>query len=174
VPGAENHVPSFTQPSPSGAPGASLALVWRAGAPPNIRSFDPEGDGEENADEAPLAVDGDPSTSWRTDRYKGDPRFGRLKQGVGLLLDLGHPVSVREARIAVAAPGIALQVRAADSPGAAATDYTLVGQATATGTAITIKPARPTTARYWLVWVTKLAPDGGGYRANIAEIALLG
>ena len=37
----------------------------------------------------PLAYDGDPSTAWSTLEYRGSPNFGNLKDGVGLLLDLG-------------------------------------------------------------------------------------
>ena len=57
--------------------------------------FDPEGDGEpENDSDVPLAFDGDPSTAWSTLEYRGSPDFGNLKDGVGLLLDLGD-VAVR-------------------------------------------------------------------------------
>ena len=52
--------------------------------------FDPGGDGEpENPDDVPLAFDGDPATAWSTLEYRGSPAFGNLKDGVGLLLDLG-------------------------------------------------------------------------------------
>ncbi len=46
------------------------------------------GDGTENDDLLPLAFDGDPATAWRSDTYRA-PGFGRLKPGVGLLVDLG-------------------------------------------------------------------------------------
>ena len=52
--------------------------------------FDPQGDPpEENPELAPLAVDGDPATSWRTATYLQNFGPGGLKTGVGLVLDLG-------------------------------------------------------------------------------------
>ena len=52
--------------------------------------FDPQGDPPaENPDLAPLAVDGDPATAWRTLAYKQNFGPGGLKTGVGLVLDLG-------------------------------------------------------------------------------------
>src|SRR4051794_36049495 len=47
-----------------------------------VGAYDPEGDGHENDDLAPLAVDGDASTFWKTEHYHS---FG--KTGVGLVLD---------------------------------------------------------------------------------------
>src|SRR5262245_11161564 len=47
-----------------------------------VGAYDPEGDGHENDDLAPLAVDGDRTTFWKTERYHS---FG--KTGVGLVLD---------------------------------------------------------------------------------------
>ena len=47
-----------------------------------VGAYDPEGDDHENDDLAPLAVDGDTSTFWKTEHYHS---FG--KTGVGLVLD---------------------------------------------------------------------------------------
>jgi putative peptidoglycan lipid II flippase len=52
--------------------------------------FDPGGDGApENNDEVPLSFDGDPVTAWPTLTYQGSPAFGNLKDGVGVVYDLG-------------------------------------------------------------------------------------
>jgi serine/threonine-protein kinase len=51
-----------------------------------LQAFDPDGDGEENDDEAHLALaDGDPRTMWRTQCYSSDRM---AKDGVGLAVDL--------------------------------------------------------------------------------------
>jgi serine/threonine-protein kinase len=49
-------------------------------------AFDPEGDGGENDKRISLAVDGDPETAWRTERYQ-DAAI-RVKTGVGLYVTL--------------------------------------------------------------------------------------
>ena len=56
-------------------------------------AFDPGGDGDENGDRAPLAIDGDPSTAWRTEGYN-DRDITLLKDGVGLVLTLEEVASL--------------------------------------------------------------------------------
>ena len=59
--------------------------------------LDPQGDPpEENRELAPLAVDGDPATAWRTVTYTQDLGPTGLKTGVGLQLDLGSAQQVTE------------------------------------------------------------------------------
>lgn len=61
---------------------------------------DPQGQGEpgENDDIAPLAIDGDPSTAWRTESYDNPTFFGN-KTGVGLGLVLDEPSEVTQLRV---------------------------------------------------------------------------
>src|SRR6478736_4759934 len=74
----ETAVPT-TRPKPTTRPVARARFVKLTAA----GAFDPEGDGHERDEEASLAVDGDRSTFWRTERYS---RF--FKTGVGLVLDV--------------------------------------------------------------------------------------
>ncbi|HNJ96499.1 MAG TPA: hypothetical protein PLV13_00115, partial [Ilumatobacteraceae bacterium] len=55
----------------------------------SLHSFDPDGDGDERPEWVPNAVDGDPSTAWKTLCY--DNQYLGGKGGVGLVLDLGAP-----------------------------------------------------------------------------------
>ena len=57
--------------------------------------FDPQADGEENDDLAPLAVDGDTSTRWTTVTYRFAP-LSNLKEGVGLILELDQSVELQQ------------------------------------------------------------------------------
>jgi hypothetical protein len=63
------------------APAPTAPLVGTAIA--SITAFDPDGDGEENDDQAAAAVDGDPSTGWSTVCYSSEYLGG--KGGVGLI-----------------------------------------------------------------------------------------
>ena len=59
------------------------------------QAIDFQGDGDENGGSTSLAFDGDDETAWRSETYRG-PLFGRLKSGIGLLVDLGGNARVSE------------------------------------------------------------------------------
>mgnify|MGYP006195450267 CR=1 FL=1 len=77
----------------------------------------PDGNGEENSDRAGRAVDGDESSAWPTKTYH-DP-FGPsgLKEGVGLLLDLGEVRAVSRVEVTVQGGATDFELRVADEAG---------------------------------------------------------
>ncbi len=154
------------EPSPSAD---ASATPWPVAS---VHDFDPQGDGQEDPAHVADAVDGDPTTVWQTDHYQGNAHFGGLKQGVGLLLDLGSVREVSTVRIRLTTPGAAVEVHAGDSPRVDPATPALAGSDQA-GQDLTLHV--PTHhARYWLVWLTALPPDGrGGFAEGIAEISLL-
>ena len=89
----------------------------RALAPVSAAAFGVSGAGQgDNPQTAPLAIDGSRATAWRTDWYT-TARFGNLYPGTGLLLDMGHPVTVTAARVTLGrAPGADLQLRVGAAP----------------------------------------------------------
>jgi hypothetical protein len=166
---ARSVTPVVAQPHQHGGNDAQQ-VVWSK--PPNLSSFDPQGDGTEDPGGVGLAVDDDPSTEWTTDTYHDNPQLGGLKPGVGLLLDLGRPKQVQTANLLLSAPGADLQIRAGDAPPRQATDLPVVASRTDAPTSTHLKLATTVTARYWLVWITSLPKYGSDYRLGIAEIAL--
>lgn len=171
VPGADRAT-SATFPQSHGRGGNGTRLVWST--PPHATSFDPDGNGTEDPGGVGLAVDDDPSTLWSTDVYRGSPRFGGLKDGVGLLVDLGRAKTVDTARLLLSATGADIELRAGPNPPATATDLRLVGSRNATPTSLTLRLAAPVRARYWLVWITSLPRTGSdNYSLGIAEFTLL-
>jgi hypothetical protein len=160
-------------PAKASAPGTGKArLVWHRA--PAIAGFDPQGDGQENDDEAGLAVDRDRSTAWTTDLYHADSHLGGLKSGVGLLLDLGKPKSVRVAELALSAAGADVELRAGDQAPQQADDLPLVARRDQAPQRTKLLLDSAVKARYWLVWFTNLPPDEGGFRVGVVEVALLG
>lgn len=159
---------------PSAVPPAPEATTATAARIVAVTAFDPPpGDGQERDRTVPLATDGDASTAWETVRYRSAD-FGRIKDGVGLLFDLGSPVRVRSVEIAFAKEGVAVELRAATTRGASVDDYDVVAAEDDAGKRTTLKPgASGPAARYWLVWLTRLveADDDGRYLAGIAEVA---
>ena len=95
-----------TRPKPTTRPVARARFVKLTAA----GAFDPEGDGHERDEEASLAVDGDRSTFWRTERYS---RF--FKTGVGLVVDTGRRVRVRQVVVDSATPGVRAEIRIGSS-----------------------------------------------------------
>ena len=143
-----------TRPKPTTRPVARARFVKLTAA----GAFDPEGDGHERDEEASLAVDGDRSTFWRTERYS---RF--FKTGVGLVLDTGRRVRVRQVVVDSATPGVRAEIRIGSSRTG---PFTRVSPAK-TLTARTTFPVAGRTGRYVVVWVTALPPESAG---EVAEV----
>ena len=154
------------------------AVPLRTIAIADVIDFDPPpGDGSENADQAPLAVDGKPDTVWHTNRYRTS-NFNKSKPGVGLVLDLGHAQVVRQVKLILPAPGESLEIRAAAAGATIAPgdldSYQLVSSAENVPTQDTLRFPFATNTRFLLVWITKLPRDAGGYRGGISEITVSG
>lgn len=135
--------------------------------------LDPQGeDGDENGDDAPLAVDGDPTTSWSTSTYEQQLGPGGLKTGVGLVVDLGAEREVTAADLTlVGSPtGVELYLTA-DEP-ADVEGLTPVAGGTAQDERLQLSLEEPATGRYLVVWLTELPNDGSGWRGTVAEVAV--
>ena len=176
--GAEREEPTrspslTTPPEPTASPLPDVV----AGA------FDPlSTDGTENDADVPLAVDGDPATSWTTSTYRDQlgPALPALKSGVGLYLDLGRgPRGVRgrprPGGVADRRGALRHRRRARRRPTGAP-----VASGTATGAELTLEPASSegsraaVTGRYVVVWFTSLPVVSGGFRAGLAEVVVRG
>jgi len=169
-------------PVTSSAPPTSAA----APAPPSgeavkvvsARDFDPQGDTrEENRDEVPLAVDGKTSTRWTTVTYKGNPKLGGIKRGVGLVLDLGSAQQVGSVKLRLSGDDTDVQLRVpADSPATTTSapmgsdkSWRSVASRSDAGSSATLTPDQPVTTRFVLVYLTSLPKEGSGYRGGIYE-----
>jgi hypothetical protein len=140
----------------------------------DVSLFHPGGSGRDGPGDVGQAVDGDPGTAWATQRYNS-AQFGNLRPGVGLLLDLGEPREVREARVQVDTPGLSLRLHAGDVAGPAILDNPPLGVTPSAPAQVAMTPVEPVTARYVVVWIDRL-PDavGGRHSAAISDISLLG
>jgi cytoskeletal protein RodZ len=156
---------STAQATPSASPVAVQAL-----APASVAAFGPGGGDDPQG--AAQAVSGDPATPWQTDWYT-TPFFGNLYSGTGLLLDMGHTVTITSVRLSLGTPGAGLQLRAGSSPVLA--DLSQVASSSDAGGTVTLQLSTPVHARYLLVWFTKLPPDASGtYQASVYGIHVQG
>lgn len=136
------------------------------------------------AEKVRLAHDGDPTTSWITAYFKGQPNFGNLAtraQGSGIIVDLGSVKSVSEVKALMYVPGQQVDIRAA-AQGAVdprtLTDFpTVLRSSTTAGRQLNVELRSPVKTRYVLVRITSLPPEkpgGSTFRGGISEIQVLG
>ena len=158
-----------TGPATSRPPaGEQVVSVARTSA----NDYDPLGDDEEHPEQAPLAVDRDPDTTWRPRATAAASRPS--KAGVGIYVD-AKP-GVEAVRMEIQTPSPAGR-RRSTAPRAAASPETPRGGWTAdrrrhrrTTTSASGSRAGGKRYRYYLVWITELPP--GAKRVEIAEISL--
>ena len=166
------------------APGSSSALPSTVGAAPtsagervipvvSVRDFDPFGDTqEENPRLAPLAIDDNPSTAWRTVRYRSADLSG--KPGVGLLLDLGAPRPVSVVELRLVGNGTDLSLRSSDDPTVAPERFRSMAEVTGAGSSLVLRVPSPVTTRYLLVWLTQLPSEDGSYQGGVSDVIVRG
>lgn len=146
-----------TQPATTAAPPPPKPVSVQLVA---VGAYDPEGDGRENDSLAPLAVDGDPSTYWKTEHYSS---FS--KKGVGLVLDAGRNRTLVRVVVSTDGSGSSAQILLGTDPAgpfrAVSADRPLRGS-----TAFPLR--KGSTGRYLVVWITSL-PQAIG-EAHVTEV----
>jgi serine/threonine-protein kinase len=139
------------------------------------QAFDPQGDKQENNGDAGLAADGDQRTVWTTEGYNSAD-FGRLKQGVGLVLDLGASKPARKLALTLQAAGADVSVYGAAADGGSyppgLDGWRKLGSTGMPDQSASIALERGS-FRYYLIWFTRLPQgEGGKFRDGIAEATL--
>ena len=186
-PGARAGVPSASAPavqastahaSAAATPSASTApparpVAAQALAPVSVAAFGPAGTADgDNPQLAALAVGGNPAQPWFSQWY-ATPQFGDLKAGTGLLLDMGHSVTVSSVRLSLVNGGADVQLRAGAKP--VASWLPQVASAANAGSTVQFQLSAPAHVRYLLIWFTKLPPDNAGtYQASVYKIIVQG
>ena len=190
------------RPAPSRRPGpppphadgppAHRAVKLR---PVSAHGFDPldtQGDpNDENDALAGYAIDGNPATAWRSQYYLGNPVFGGLKAGSGLILDMGRRVRLRSVTVTFGAePGadVAVEIGGSHTHGGSGTTggsgtlaapalgtFTTVATADGVGGTHTFRTSSPARGRYLLIWFTRLPPAGPDrFQAEVYGITVRG
>lgn len=98
------------------------------------------------------------SPSWKTDTYRSGPKFGNLKEGVGLMVTLDKAVSLTGGNITSPSAGSTVQVRTSNSPTVKSLDETALvwsGTLRAGENNFRVNSVAPR-AKYVLVWITGL------------------
>lgn len=145
-------------------------------------SFDPEADngsGDENPEDTPLVLDGDPSTGWSTAKYHNRPDLGGEKPGVGVVLDLGAEAPVASVQLLFADAGqdvelrVPKQAEATEAPMDRQDQWRSVAKLTDAPTEATLTPDQPVRTRFLLVYLTKLPKvQEARFRSTINEVVV--
>ncbi|MDJ0663222.1 MAG: hypothetical protein QNJ75_01600 [Acidimicrobiia bacterium] len=142
------------------------AIPGVLGAEPSV--YDPFGDESERERDLPNLVDGNFSTTWRTERYF-DP-LPRLKDGVGVTFRVaGAPGSI-EIR---ASAGTAYSVLWAETIPATFSDWERIGSGTVFDAPATMQlPDRD--GGVWLLWLTDLPEQAADeFYSEVSEVTFL-
>jgi hypothetical protein len=151
------------------APAVSTAI--REVKPKSVSGFDPLGDGPEGAIHALNAIDGKSSTDWHTERYEKTPDFGGLKDGAGLLVDMGESIPIRQVSIEFGkTPGGTAELRLGDTKDL--DKLAVTGKPTDAVGKKEFSFETGQKSRYVLVWFTKLPPYDGGFRGSVFDIKI--
>jgi hypothetical protein len=132
---------------------------------------------------AGMAIDGNPHTAWQTQFYKGNPVFGGLKKGSGLILDMGHAIRLSSVKVLFGPTAGADVTIGVGNDGSAAqhsdANFTTVASAgNLAGGSHIFRSGSAATGRYVLIWFTRLPPEAGGpasnYEAEIFNVVVRG
>ena len=164
--------------SPAAVAAAALLKPVSAG------SFNPLGSppgSNEDAAETGNAIDGSTSTFWHTSYYVGNPVFGGLKKGTGLLLDMGRTVRLSQVAIqfgTTCCAHVQIEIGNDGNPTASAlSSFTVLQSSTAGRDTTTLNVTSNATGRYVLIWLTYLPPLTGSpnqYEAQIYNVVVRG
>lgn len=156
-------------------PGASTTPIARqplsALVPVKASAYNPAPHADRHAGPtAQKAIDGSGTSAWETEHYKSD-HFGGFRTDVGLLLDMGHPVTVDKVHLTMpnaSTPG-AVELHVGDS-GMPDMRQTATGDANGT---FDLDGGRAR-GRFVLLRFTKLPTVGGLFKINVNDVKVYG
>ena len=128
--------------------------------------------GTDHPEELNNVADSNASSAWYTEHY-ATADFGGLKSGLGLRLQIASSAPVSSVVIHFAVPGIAAKIYAGNSLSSLRGAKALGSTSSAPAEWQLTLPT-PVRAQTWLIWISQLAPDAGGYRAGVGDVRFLG
>ncbi|MGH3149118.1 MAG: protein kinase family protein [Streptosporangiaceae bacterium] len=169
-----------TGASSSSAPSAAASHILK---PVSANSFDVLGDdnGDEDGSAAKYVLGNNPGQFWHTDYYDNYPRFGNLKKGTGLILDMGEQVQLSQVAVQFGTSCCAhveIEIGNDNNPSPSTlASFTPVRSDNHVSGNTTFNVTSKTTGRYVLIWITYLPPlvgAAGEYQAQIYNVVVHG
>ncbi|MDG4804029.1 protein kinase family protein [Micromonospora sp. WMMD980] len=155
----------------------------------DVRIIDPKSKDRAEVRNAEKVIDGDPEEGWETQTYRNNGKFGGLKDGMGIWIDLGAPHTVKSVQATLSSAGAAAELRTGtngDFPSTSTGDKqlvaaypTVIGQpfeSSDSGTNMIFNAFEPAKKyQYLLFWITELPEkDSGGWKLGVQEITVQG
>ncbi|MFI7219245.1 protein kinase family protein [Micromonospora maritima] len=179
--------PSSSAPATGGS--NEVAAPVRKLTIQDVRVIDPDSGDRAEVRDAEKVMDGSDDEGWETQTYRNNGKFGGLKKGMGIWVDLGAPHTVKSLQASLSSTGASAELRAGtngDFPSTSKGDKdlvaaypTVIGQPFEDhdGTTMTFNGFDPNQKyQYLLFWVTELPKkdDGSGWKLGVQEITVQG
>ncbi|HET9967005.1 MAG TPA: protein kinase family protein [Streptosporangiaceae bacterium] len=167
--------------STSSSPSTAAAAVPLKPVAASVYNTAPNSSGDDDPSGTSAAIDSDTGTFWHTSFYRGNPVFGGLKPGAGLLLDMGHPVRLSQLTIqfgTTCCTHVQIELGNTSTVSEAARGtFTPVQTSASAANSTTFNVTSKATGRYVLIWITSLPPlasQPGSYETMIYNVTVRG
>jgi hypothetical protein len=133
----------------------------------------------DNPGEAAAVIDSSSSTDWHSQFYIGNPVFGGLKKGTGVILDMGTQVKLSQVDVqfgSTCCTSIHIDLGNSDSP-ASESGFSTVASSTKAEATTKFDVSSSAKGRYVLLWFTSLPPLSGNsneYEAQVYNVVVRG
>jgi hypothetical protein len=155
--------------TPSASPAPSVTASTTALSIASLSTYDPVDPAGEHPELVGRAIDGDPTTAWKTRTYK-NASFGGLKPGVGLVVTLPSAEKVSSVTMVTNGIGGTVEIRKVDPANPQGGAVLASGPLNQT-TTFTLDPA--STQASFVIWISQLptTPDGS-FRLELSELTV--
>ncbi|MEV0427707.1 protein kinase family protein [Micromonospora sp. NPDC050495] len=173
--------PAAGDATPTNAPVRKLTIQ-------DVRIIDPDSRDRAEVRNAEKVIDGDENEGWETQSYRNNGKFGGLKKGMGIWIDLGAPHTVKSLQATLSSTGASAELFAgtAEFPSSSSGDKQLVAAYSTRigqpfedhdGTKMAFNGFDPERKyQYLLFWITELPQkdSGDGWKLGVQEITVQG
>jgi len=155
--------------SPSATPTAPVTTILK---PVSATAAD-------NPSQAGAAIDGSTATNWSSQFYIGNPVFGGLRQGSGLILDMGKQVRLSQVQVqfgSTCCAAVHIEIGNSSDP-SSENGFTRVASASNAAVITNFKVTSAARGRYVMIWFTSLPPMAGSpnqYEAQVYNVVVRG
>jgi len=171
-----HHTPAAAASNHQQTSGPSAASAVQL-TPVSASAFNPIGSTDDPQD-APYALGTSAGKYWHTEYYYGYPKFGNLKKGTGLLINMGKPVRLSQVVIQFGTSCCtAATIEIGSSGNGPLSSFTPVATSASAAGSSTFTVSSRTSGQYVLIWITSLPPlsgQAGKYQAEIYRVTLRG
>ena len=154
--------------SPSASPAAATTILQPVSA-----------NAADNPTQAGAAIDGSTTTNWSSQFYIGNPVFGGLRKGSGLILDMGKQVRLSEVQVqfgSICCAAVHIDIGNSSDP-SSESGFTTVASASHAMVITKFNVTSSARGQHVMIWFTSLPPMAGSpnqYEAQVYNVVVRG